>query len=93
MKTISLLLALTLMTSCGDSIYKGDVEVECYGLINKSEVKVQGVRYEQETGNVVWSVVTFGTIAIPIWLMGWKLYCPIADNNDFSGPAKVSTGE
>lgn len=35
MKTFTLVLALSLLTSCGNSIVKDGKEIECYGLITE----------------------------------------------------------
>lgn len=82
MKTKLMILAVMLLSlqSCGDSIrLKNGSIAECYGLMDKDEVKVEGIRYESVTSNVVWGAIGFGTIALPVWLYGYKLYCPIAE--------------
>lgn len=56
---------------------KDGKQIECYGLINESSKRVEGVMYEQETGNIVWSVFTMATIIVPVWLFGYKLHCPV----------------
>lgn len=71
---------LLLTTSCGKSIMRDGREIECYGLVTEylgTPKKVEGVQYEIVTGNVAWSLVTFGTIVFPVWLMGWELKCPV----------------
>ena len=51
--------------------------VKPYGVLNKNAVKKEDVVYEMSAGNVVISILTFHTVVIPVWLIGWKLYNPI----------------
>ena len=67
--------------SCADSktmeIGGKAVVVEPYGWMNEAEMKNDSVVYRVNTGNVVWSVVSFETVVIPIILTGNYLYEPV----------------
>lgn len=51
--------------------------IKPYGVLNKNARKRDDVVYEMSAGNVVISILTFHTVVIPVWLIGWKLYNPI----------------
>lgn len=78
---ISIILIGILLGSCAHSktmeIGGKAVIVEPYGWMNEAEMKNDSVVYRVNTGNVVWSVVTFETVVIPIILTGNYLYEPV----------------
>lgn len=77
MKRVSFILLLVLLASCGSSIQTRDGKiVECYGLMDQHKVKVDGIRYDTSIANVIWGVILVETIVVPVWLFGYKLYCP-----------------
>lgn len=59
-----------------------------YGWADYEELKNDSVTYEICVGNVVWSVIGFETIAIPVWLTGWQIYEPIKVKDEFARPIK-----
>lgn len=71
-----LLLIIIFLQFCGDPMVINDKKVECYGLINRDKKEVQGVQYDWVGGNVFWGIILSETIAIPVWLFGFRLYCP-----------------
>lgn len=85
MKKTTLLFILLigiLFTSCADSKTFTDNKgqtftAEPYGWANQSEQKYDTVIYDVCVGNVVWDVLLFETVVVPIWLTGWELYEPI----------------
>ena len=85
MKRISIILSIIfigiLLNSCAHSktmeIGGKSVIVEPYGWMNETEMKNDSVVYRVNTGNVVWSVVTFETVVVPIILTGNYLYEPV----------------
>ena len=86
-KLIILFIGLLLLTSCADSktftIDGKEVKVEPYGWANVDAKKVDGVKYQVNFGNVVWSVIGVETVIIPVWLTGWELFEPInLENKD-----------
>jgi hypothetical protein len=76
MKTL-VLATLLLLSSCGEPIRQNGALYECYGAFDKDEIKSQHVDYELELGNVVWAVILSETVIVPIWLVGWNIYCPV----------------
>lgn len=80
-KLLTLLLVVLILTSCASSqtfIIDGEkTVVEPYGWANKQTRKNENVVYEVSLGNVIWSIIGFETIIVPVWLTGWKLYEPV----------------
>jgi hypothetical protein len=78
-------LLASLFVSCADSkkinINGKDVIVEPYGWMNEASVKNDNVIYKVNAGNLVWSVVGFETIILPIVLTGNSLYEPVCKKN------------
>jgi len=77
-----LLLAVTLATmlsNCADNkVLPPYGEVETYGFINESEVKVPCINYEVSIGNVIWSVILIETVAVPIYMIGFSIMEPVS---------------
>lgn len=75
------LMSVMLLASCADSkefiINNQDVLVEPYGWMNKEALKNDSVIYKVNTGNVIWSVLGFETIVLPLYLTGTELYEPV----------------
>lgn len=77
MKHLILIAMLVLLTACGDGRHVGGGYKECYGIIDSSEEKDPKVQYELQVQNVIASVIFVETIAVPIWLVGFRMYCPV----------------
>lgn len=80
---VLLVMALAMFTSCADSktFKKADgtsFVAEPYGWGNYQAKRIEGVIYEVNVGNIVWDVVLFETIIVPVWLTGWELYEPVS---------------
>ena len=79
-KTILTLVAGLLLLSCADSktfTIDGKQEtIEPYGWWNPDE-KHDSIEYRVVKGNVVWSILTIETIAVPLILTGGYLYEPV----------------
>jgi len=77
-KLIVVVLCMALLiTACGQSIKASDGQVyECYGLLDKDKIKKDNMVYDVVIENVVLSVIFCETVFIPIWLIGFQLYCP-----------------
>ena len=77
---VMLALAVVMLSSCADSktlmINGKETVVEPYGWANSQDVKVPGVVYEVNVGNILWSVLLSETMVIPIWLTGWQIMEP-----------------
>ena len=78
---LTLLLALSLCSCANEKTLNG-VTYQPYGWADYQELKSDKVIYKACTGNIIWSVVTFETIVIPVWLTGWQLYEPVALKSD-----------
>ena len=70
-----------ILTSCASSetfIINGEkTVVRPYGWANKQSRKNENIIYEVSVGNVVWSILGFETVVLPVWLTGWQLYEPV----------------
>ncbi len=88
MKKILLVLSIFCLFSCADSkvlnIDGKDTLVEPYGWMNDDVLKNDSVQYQVNTGNVVWSIIGFETIIVPIILTGNSLYEPVKVKNSSS---------
>lgn len=78
---IIILLTALLFASCADSqeitFPDGTTkEVPPYGVFGRWE-QVPGVEYGVSPESLVWSIVGFETIIVPVWLVGWNLWEPL----------------
>lgn len=77
-----LLLALTLMiVGCADekTFQKADgttFTAEPFGWMNTSK-KIEGVRYDINPGNIVWSIILGETVIAPVLFTGLALWEPV----------------
>lgn len=81
-KIFLLLLSVVILSACADSktFTKEDgttFTAEPYGWANADANKIDGVVYECCIGNVIWGIVGFETVVVPVWLSGWELFEPV----------------
>lgn len=78
---VLLVMAVIMLSSCADSktllINGKETVVKPYGWADSQDVKVPGVVYKVNVGNIIWSVILSETIVIPVWLTGWQLMEPV----------------
>lgn len=67
---------LTMSVGCGSSKVVNGKFCDTYGLLNK-ENKCHNVQYRTIVGNVIWGVIFFESIVIPVYLFGFSLYEPV----------------
>lgn len=67
-----------MIAGCGSDKTLNGIEYETYGLINRDEIRNDEVQYKVITGNIVWSVLLFGTVIFPIYFIGFSLYEPVS---------------
>ena len=82
-----LIIGIIFLTSCADSKTfidnKGkEFTAEPYGWANYQDLKYDTVIYKVNTGNVVWSIIGFETIIVPVWLTGWEIMEPVRLKNE-----------
>ena len=58
-----------------------EIKAEPYGWANSDSKRIDGVIYEVNGGNIVWSIILCETIFVPIYLTGWQLYEPVRLDN------------
>jgi hypothetical protein len=80
-KILIILFAALILSSCANSkvlvINNQETLVKPYGWANKEARYNEKVVYETNLGNVVWSILGFQTIVLPVWLTGWQLFEPV----------------
>lgn len=84
-KLLLILSTLTLLSSCGNSRKIGDTTYECYGFIDKSEIRQDHIRYEFVSANLVPAILFSETIIAPILIFGFQSHCPISEKEVSSG--------
>jgi hypothetical protein len=81
------LMCLVVFTNCGSdksfSVTEKNGNVvtknfQQYGLFDMDENCDARIKYKPVIGNVIWSVICIETIFIPVILVGWYLYEPVA---------------
>lgn len=76
-KTLVLLFVLSLfLFNCASSLTINGEVCEPVGLFNQDE-KCENVKYKFCAGNLIWSILAFETVVVPVILMGKKLYEPV----------------
>lgn len=77
-----LISATLLLSSCADSktftINGEKVTVQPYGPADEDVLKNENVVYQVCVGNVILDVIFCESIFVPVWLIGWQLYEPVA---------------
>jgi hypothetical protein len=73
---------LTGLFGCGHPMKTSGKEYPTYGLFNESTKKSKNVCYEVSAGNVVWSIILVGTIAAPVYFVGFSLFNPVRMKKD-----------
>jgi hypothetical protein len=51
--------------------------IKPYGFLTEDERKIDGIKYELSTGNLVCSIIFIETIVVPVYLLGCRLYEPV----------------
>jgi len=92
-KVIASVLILVFMVfaiGCGQPKSINGTTYDTYGFINQDTKKNPNIQYEVSTGNVLWSVVLFGSVVAPVYFIGFSLFNPIApkDNTFIPGVIK-----
>ena len=77
MRFFILCAAFLALTSCGNhhKVLNG-VKYNCYGVFDKIEEMKPEVEYSVSGANIVGAVVFSETVFVPIWNLGWNVYCP-----------------
>jgi hypothetical protein len=78
---VCLMLISLIIGGCGNDKHICTPDKTChtygqYGLFNLDD-KNPNIKYELVVGNVVWDIILFETVIVPVVLIGWKLYEPV----------------
>ena len=77
MKQFLFIVSLLFLSSCGNHPIEKDGKVyNCYGIFDKEEEKQTNVIYEVSVENMIGTVILSETFFVPIWNLGWNVYCP-----------------
>lgn len=74
---VAIVFCITII-GCADSKVINGKEVEPYGLINKNQVKQDNVHYRVCNESIIWGIILFETIVMPIYFFGFSLYEPVS---------------
>jgi hypothetical protein len=69
-----------MLTACGGASVNG-VMYDSYGIANEETQKNPNINYEISVWSVVWGIVFFETIIVPIYILGWDLMTPVSSKN------------
>jgi hypothetical protein len=75
-----LLILAVLLAACGEPMKSGGKTYECYGIADdfaRNPRQDPEVRYEMESWNWLWVALTLETVIVPIYIVGWQVYCPV----------------
>ena len=82
---ILIVLSIFSLISCAQS---KDIEINGktqtiipYGWANEQAVKNDSVVYQICKGNIIWCIIGFETVIIPVALTGWSMYEPVRSIN------------
>jgi len=87
--TLVLICFAFLVVGCGQPKTIDGVTYDTYGFINADTKKNPKIKYEVSTGNVILSVIFFGSVIAPVYFIGFSLYNPIALNDNTFVPGKI----
>ena len=81
-KLAILILTILVLCSCAESkkFRKQDgtvFEANPYGWANRNAQKVDGVVYDINGLNILWSIIGFETVVLLIYCTGWELFEPV----------------
>jgi len=80
---IILFVTCFLLIGCGNSKIINGKKYGTYGLLNKESKMNPNIQYELIVGNVIWSAILCETIIMPIYFVGFDLYEPVGEKNNF----------
>lgn len=85
-KIIAVGLIVSMLTGCGEPLTitnkDGEKTYPTYGLFNQDTDKSKDVCYKISVGNVVWSIIGFQNIVMPVYFVGFSLFNPIRLKRD-----------
>jgi hypothetical protein len=65
------------LSGCGGDRVNGTY-YDSYGIFNEAEVKDPNVAYEISLASVIVAIIFSETLVIPVYIVGWDLYKPVA---------------
>ncbi len=90
-KQIAIVLALALLLiGCAEHKTINGVTYLPYGLLNQEENKNPAITYEVPIENLIVGALLCETIIIPIYIVGWDLYEPVAVKPPVKGQEPVA---
>lgn len=84
-KIIIAALLVSLLAGCGQprvlTVDGKAKEYPTYGLFNQNASKSEKVCYDISVGNVVWSIIGFDSVILPVYFAGFSLFNPVGVKN------------
>lgn len=84
MKTLSrlsailLVVSLALLSGCASERPINGKTYQPYGIANENTVKSNDVTYQLSAGSVIVAILFGETVVIPVYVVGWDLWEPVA---------------
>lgn len=76
-KLITMILLSTLLVSCGSPKKIDGIDYQCYGFLDKDEVKDKDISYKFVSINLFPAVIFSETIVVPILIFALQSHCPV----------------
>jgi len=70
--------AAVALSGCAGSLRTPAAPYKPYGIANEDVVKQPNVKYEISAGSVIVAIILCETIIVPVYVIGWDLYEPVA---------------
>ena len=80
---VAVILSMLLIVGCGDKMIIDGRTYDTYGVFTMEDGKNPDIQYRLIIGNVVWSILLFQTIVMPVYFIGWSLYEPVGLKENF----------
>lgn len=72
------LVASVALSACAGPLHTPAATYKPYGIANADVVKQPNVKYELSAGSVIVAIIFSETIIVPVYVVGWDLYAPVA---------------
>ena len=73
--------SLFLFTGCAHDLTVNGTTYKSYGLFNASSEQNPNIEYSVSVGNLVWSIILFETVVMPIYFFGFSIMNPVRFKN------------
>lgn len=78
-RILAALLCASILSACAQSKTIEGRTYAPYGILNKDEERVDCIAYQASIGNIIWAVLLFGTVAMPVYVFGFATFEPVGN--------------